>query len=76
MLDADEGMLFTEVSQLRRKRLTDANIRTERPSETVEKQKEYSQPIPDFVTGIYCDEQEKELAYYLLKYGNDSFNLH
>ena len=69
MLDADEGMLFTEVSQLRRKRLTDANIRTERPSEAVEKQKEYSQPIPDFVTGIYCDEQEKELAYYLLKYG-------
>ena len=69
MLDADEGMLFTEVSQLRRKRLTDANIQPERPTQVAEPQKEHSRPIPDFVIGIYCDEQEKELVYYLLKYG-------
>lgn len=69
MLDADEGMLFAEVSQLRRKRLTATNIQAEQPEQQTDGFKEYKQPIPDFVTGIYCDEQEKELIYYLLKYG-------
>ncbi len=69
MLDADEGMLFTEVSQRRRKRLTEVSIQTNESAQTTEQQRDYRQPIPDFVTGIYCDEQEKELIYYLLKYG-------
>lgn len=69
MLDADEGMLFAEVSQLRRKRLTAADIPSDQAAQAADKQKEYSPPIPDFVTGIYCNEQEKELIYYLLKYG-------
>ena len=70
MLDADEEMLFGEVSALRRKKLTATDYRPDRAeNREPETHKEQKKPLPDFVTGVYCDEQEKELVYYLLKYG-------
>ncbi len=68
LLDVDEGVLLTEVSRMRSKRLTSDSHRSA-ATDTPPIQQEAKQPIPDFVKGVYCDEQEKELIYYLLKFG-------
>lgn len=70
LLDVDEGVLLTEVSRLRAKRVSaggDLRVAAEQlPHTPVQEQ----QPtVPDFVRGVYCEEQERELVYYLLRYG-------
>jgi len=65
LMEMDEKLLYSEVSKQRRNRF-----------EQLVKQdsfqhKEHETPkLPAYISGISCEEQEKELVYFLLNYGN------
>jgi DNA primase len=74
-LDVDEDTLRSEVAKLRRKKLFDAAAQSKQHEETdiktINETDFKTAPIPAFVSNIYCQEQEKELIYYMLQNGGD-----
>lgn len=68
LLDIQENILYTEVASQRRKKMEQMVGRHHfepeiRPTPT----------IPSFVSDVFCEEQEKEIVQFLLKYGNTVF---
>ena len=67
LLDIEERVLFSEVGALRRKKYESEQQAV--PVETYTSSPQRELAVPSFVQGVYCEEQEKELVYYLLKHG-------
>jgi len=72
LLDIEERVLFSEVGKLRHKKY-------ESDQQVALQEKHIPTPhrelaMPSFVQGVFCEEQEKELIYYLLKYGDRDLN--
>ena len=67
LLDIQENVLYTEVGSNRRKKME--QVLGKIPAEVEVK----TTPIPGFVSNIYCEEQEKEIVYFLLRHGNIVF---
>lgn len=73
-LKIDESILAQEVKKLRKKRQYGA-YSSETSFEPEPGLPKYFPPletgerVPDFVTNIYCEPAEKELLYYLIKFG-------
>ncbi len=74
ILDVDESILYAEIGKIRRARMekilgkaqfAEADILPIKPKETP--------TLPSFVDNIFCEEQEKEILYYLLKFGDKVF---
>lgn len=74
ILDVDEAVLYAEVAKQRRERMEKILGKVQlggvdyQPIQTRE-----TPPLPSFVENIYCEEQEKEILYFLLKYGSEKF---
>lgn len=66
MLDIDESILYTEVGSQRRKKLEEVFGRVRQEPEA----KPITPSVPSFVSEVFCEEQEKEIIYFLLKYGH------
>ena len=67
LLDIEERVLFSEVGSLRRKKYeSDQQIV---PQDIYSQLQHKELALPSFVQGVFCEEQEKEIIYYLLKYG-------
>ena len=73
----EEGVLVQEVAAQRRKRIFGAQEGISQPHRGIEgsdaKLLEASNiPVPSFITQTFCATAEKELIYYLLKYGQQT----
>ncbi|MDR0295709.1 MAG: DNA primase [Prevotellaceae bacterium] len=71
LMEMEEEVLSGEVAKLRRKRLYEGTKATELSSLPSEAAADTptTTPIPFFVSNIYSEASEKELLYFLLKYG-------
>jgi len=68
LLDIQENVLYTEVASNRRKRIEQVVGKALAESEV-----KVTPSLPSFVSNIYCEEQEKEIVYFLLRHGNIEF---
>ncbi len=69
MMDIEERVLFSEVGTNRRKKY-DAEQQKAPAFNTTPYQEHKELALPSFIQGVFCEEQEKELIYFLLKFGN------
>lgn len=67
LLDIQESVLYTEVASQRRKKME--QVLGKIPVESEVK----TSPVPNFVSNISCEEQEKEIVYFMLRHGNIEF---
>ncbi|NOU17067.1 MAG: DNA primase [Bacteroidales bacterium] len=67
LLDIQENVLYAEVGSNRRKKME--QVLGKIPAESEIK----TTPLPGFVSNIFCEEQEKEIVYFLLRHGNVVF---
>ncbi|MDR2938582.1 MAG: DNA primase [Prevotellaceae bacterium] len=74
LMDIGEEVLTSEVTKLRKKNIYDARS-AEKPKEEAAEESTVEAPhtptLPSFVENIFCKEEEKEIVYSLLKYGNE-----
>ena len=71
-LNVKEELLARELARMRIKR-QESIIKRE---ETQARRRDWEETqLPKFVTNTYCEEAEKEILYYLLKYGNRQLHL-
>ncbi len=68
LLDIQESVLYTEVASQRRKKMEQVLGRI-----PVESEIKTTPPVPNFVSDISCEEQEKEIVYFMLRHGNVEF---
>ncbi len=68
LLDIQENILYTEVASNRRKKMEQVIGKALAESEV-----KTTPPLPGFVTNIFCEEQEKEIVYFMLRHGNVVF---
>ncbi len=67
LLDIQENVLYTEITANRRKKMEQVLGKIPAQSEVK------TAPLPGFVSNIYCEEQEKEIVYFMLRHGNVVF---
>jgi len=67
LLDIQENVLYTEISANRKKKMEQVLGKIPATSEVK------TAPLPGFVSNIYCEEQEKEIVYYMLRHGKVVF---
>lgn len=74
ILDVDEAVLYSEVAKQRRERMEKILGKAQMGNSSITAvQVKETPPVPSFVEHIYCEEQEKEILYFLLKYGSETF---
>ena len=64
LMAMEEDVLFSEVAKMRRKRLYEGTTGGISPPE-----EDITTPLPSFVSNTYSEASEKELLFFLLKYG-------
>jgi DNA primase len=85
-LRISQELLAQEVAKIRHKKQSDTFYRQQREQEREERLKgitDFGQgpkqttagKVPTFVIDTYCEEEEKEILYYLLKFGNYPIHL-
>jgi DNA primase len=74
LLDVDEEILHSEVNKLRRKAL-ESKWKTH-ASEWAPLDVPTQPVVPSFVEEIYSEFEEREIIYFLLKFGNEVLSLH
>lgn len=74
ILDVDEAVLYSEVAKQRRERMEKILGKAQMGNTNISPvQVKETPPVPSFVENIYCEEQEKEILFFLLKYGSETF---
>ena len=68
LLDIQESVLYQETGNQRRKKFEQVLGRP-----LPEPEIKTTPAVPGFVSNVYCEEQEKEIVYFMLKYGNSIF---
>ena len=73
LLDTEEAVLYSEVNKIREKRREQAwKKERSRPDQLVVPE----QPtVPSFVQNVYSEIEEREIIYFLLKFGNQRLKL-
>ena len=73
LLDTEEAVLYSEVNKIREKRREQAwKKERSRPDQLVVPE----QPtVPSFVQNVYSEIEEREIIYFLLKFGNQKLKL-
>jgi DNA primase len=71
ILDVQEAVLYAEVANQRRARMENIYGKYQAPVYIENKPKTPS--LPGFVSEIFCEEQEKEILLFLLKFGAEPF---
>ncbi len=76
LMDIGEDVLTSEVTKLRRKNIYDARDaakpREDDPAGSEPAEAPHTPTLPGYVENIFCREEEREIIYYLLKFGNNS----
>lgn len=79
LMGIGEDVLTDEVAKLRRKKRYDGAHDAPKPADqpaaadgAASPEALHTPPIPAFVENVFCREQERELVYLLLRYGNQS----
>jgi DNA primase len=74
ILDIDEAVLFSEVAKHRREKMEKILGKAQWSGQDISpiKAKE-TPPLPSFIDNVYCEEQEREILYFLLKLGTEKF---
>jgi len=72
ILDIDEAILYSEVPKQRRKRMENV-LGKNQFTESQIIAKPQTPALPGFIKEVFCEEQEKEILYFLLKYGAEPF---
>lgn len=74
ILDIDESILYSEVGKIRREKMEKILGKAQFSGSDSPAVKAKETPaVPSFVEDIFCEEQEKEILYYLLKFGQKVF---
>jgi DNA primase len=74
ILDIDESILYAEVSKIRRGKMEKILGKAQYSNTDTPPVKAKETPaLPSFVENVFCEEQEKEILYYLLKFGQSVF---
>jgi DNA primase len=81
LMDIGEDVLTGEVAKLRRKKLYDDTREAPKPAAAsasvgdgaAKEAALHTPPIPAFVENVFCREQEREIIYLLLRFGNHAF---
>ncbi|MFA5649084.1 MAG: DNA primase [Bacteroidales bacterium] len=74
ILDIDETVLYAEVGKFRRARVEKVLGKSQADYTTQPQVMAKETPtLPSFVENVFCEEQEKEILYYLLKFGQKVF---
>jgi DNA primase len=75
LLNIDEQVLYSEVNKNRRRNI-DQKFRSERRTPDPDFQEIPSQPqLPSFVEDVYSEYEEREIIYFLLKFGGEMLNI-
>lgn len=73
ILDVDESVLYAEVGKHRREKMEKLLGKSQSISPHTPPQGAKETPsLPSFVENVYCEEQEKEILYFLLKFGGET----
>ena len=74
LLDVNEKILYTEMNKLRRKILDNKFQASTQPARA-----SFDIPVqplvPSFVEQVYSEPEEREIIYFLLKFGNDTLRI-
>lgn len=73
LLGVEEKVLYNEVNKIRRKRL-EQSWKKQRP-EPASQISQVQPAIPGFVKEIYSEVEEREIIYFLLKFGNQELRI-
>lgn len=68
LLDIQENVIYTEIASQRKKKMEQVMGRTHTEAEV-----KLTPPLPGFISNIFCEEQEKEIVYFMLRFGNIVF---
>lgn len=71
LLDVDEKVLYSEVNKFRKSKL-EQRWRSERTPEPASREIPVQPLVPSFVEEVYSEYEEREIIYFLLKFGNDT----
>jgi DNA primase len=75
LLNIDENVLYSEVNKNRGRNI-DQKFRSERRPPDPDFQEIPSQPqLPSFVEDVYSEYEEREIIYFLLKFGDEMLNI-
>ena len=75
LLDVDEKVLYSEVNKIRKQKL-EQKWRSEKSAPEPAKREIPVQPlVPSFVEEVYSEYEEREIIYFLLKFGNDTLKI-
>ncbi len=74
ILDVDEALLYSEVAKQRRARMEKILGKDLQPLPITNPPSAKQTPsLPGFIDNVFCEEQEKEILYFLLKHGAEVF---
>ena len=74
ILDIDESVLYVEVGKIRRTRMEKVLGKPQGDyTEQIQIKAKETPTLPSFVENVFCEEQEKEILYYLIKFGQKVF---
>jgi len=74
LLDVEERVLYTEVNKIRQKRREQA-WKKERTSTPDQLEVPRQPTVPSFVKNVYSEIEEREIIYFLLKFGNRALKI-
>lgn len=74
ILDVDEALLYAEVAKHRRSKMEKILGKSHYSAHVEKKPTATETPsLPSFIENVFCEEQEKEILYFLLKHGSEVF---
>ncbi|MDD2549479.1 MAG: DNA primase [Bacteroidales bacterium] len=73
ILDIDESVLYAEVAKFRRARVEKVLGKSRGYVAQPQIKAKETPTLPSFVENVFCEEQEKEILYFLLKFGQKTF---
>jgi DNA primase len=68
LLDIQENVLYTEIVSQRKKKMEQIMGRVHQETEV-----KPTPPLPGFISDVFCEEQEKEIVYFMLRFGSVVF---
>jgi DNA primase len=74
LMDVDERVLYSEVNKIRKGKL-EQKWRSERIPEAASREIPVQPLVPSFVEEVYSEYEEREIIYFLLKFGNEKLRI-
>ena len=74
LMDVDEQILYLEVNKIRKGK-QEQKWRAEKTPEPVSREIPVQPLVPSFVEEVYSEFEEREIIYFLLKFGNEKLRL-